>query len=122
MPAFTPLIALLSAACLLGCEYSITGIGGENRYAATVIGKGPDCGDTFLVRFAEKGEVGKSLPDGNAVSSESGIYYADGLPTAFKTEGSEIRITFRTLRADEAIACTALGPAYAHLRVTDAAR
>ena len=81
-------------------------------FKATVLGKGQDCGNTFLIRFDE--EVA-GLPN----SPVKGCYYADNLPEEYKIEGKTVEIQFRLPKEDEMSACTTMGIAFPHMYVLD---
>lgn len=91
----------------------------QEAFQAKVLGKGLDCGGTFLIRFTENsGEFDAKLDKESIPASETGIYYADGLPEAYQVENLDIHIGFRKPSENEAYPCTALGPAYHHIIVT----
>lgn len=81
-------------------------------FNAVVIGKGVDCGDSFLIKFNE-GVSG--LP-----KSVDNTYYELNLPEELKVAGKEIKVDFRTLKENEYIPCTALGIAYNIIYITSA--
>jgi hypothetical protein len=74
---------------------------------ATVLGRGLDCGDIFLIRF--DADV-QDLPF--SIMLTSNTYYAINLPEEYKIEGIRVSVQFRLPKDDEFIACTAMGPAY----------
>ena len=82
----------------------------ETMYKATVLGRGMDCGNAFLIQFEEKTY---SLP-----ASSKNIYYEINLPEEYKIAGREILIQFHEPRNDEIMVCTAMGPAYPQVVVT----
>jgi hypothetical protein len=79
-----------------------------------VIGKGMDCGDTFLVKFQEEDEtrVNKYLEHSNAYFP---VFYANNLPEEFKQEGWALKITLHKCQSEDFQACTAWGPGYGHI-------
>ena len=77
-------------------------------FKVTVLGKGLDCGNAFVIRFDE--EVA-GLPD----SPVKNHYYADNLPEEHKIEGKNIEIRFRLPKEDEMYACTMMGPTYPYI-------
>lgn len=73
-------------------------------FNAVVIGKGLDCGDSFLIKFNENI---KGLP--NTIDN---TYYEINLPNEFKVAGKEIKVDFRDPEENEYLICTTLGPGY----------
>lgn len=94
---------------LSGCEKDDDKIIKENfKFEATVLNKGLDCGETFII----------SLKNFETSSEfEDGIYYADNLDPEFKEQGLKIYLNCRQPNDDEVYACTTLGPTYPHLVV-----
>ena len=84
----------------------------DEYFKVTVLGKGFDCGNTFVIRFNE--EVAE-LPD----SPVKNHYYADNLPEKHKIEGKNIEIQFRFPKEDEMYACTLMGPTYPHIYILE---
>jgi hypothetical protein len=82
----------------------------EFRFEAKVIGKGIDCGDTFLIDL-------RNLSDDSEF--ENSIYYAFNLPSEFKVADLEIKLNCRLPNINEAVACTHLGPDFPHLIVIE---
>jgi len=76
---------------------------------ATVLGRGLDCGNIFLIQFDD--DV-KGLPF--PVEAWKNMYYAINLPEEYKIEGARItvKISFISDTEDEALFCTAMGPGY----------
>lgn len=81
-------------------------------FNAVMIGKGLDCGESFLINFNE--DV-TGLP-----KSVDNTYYELNLPSELQIEGKEIKVTFRTLKESEYIPCTALGTAYSIIYILSA--
>jgi hypothetical protein len=79
-------------------------------FDAKVIGKGIDCGDTFLIDL-------KNLTDNSGL--ENSIYYAFELPSEFKVVNIEIQLNCRLPNENEDVACTTLGASHPHLIVTE---
>ncbi|MFK5958691.1 MAG: hypothetical protein QM495_07440 [Lutibacter sp.] len=73
-------------------------------FNAVVIGKGLDCGDSFLIKFNENIT---RLP--NTIDN---TFYEINLPNEFKEEGKEIKVDFREPKDNEFLLCTTLGPGY----------
>jgi hypothetical protein len=86
----------------------------KNYYIVEVIGRGMDCGDTFLVRFQEEDEarVNKYLEHSNAYFP---VFYANNLPEEFKYEGWGLKVTLHKCQPAELPGCTAWGPGYGHI-------
>jgi hypothetical protein len=80
------------------------------KFEATVISKGLDCGETFLISL-------KNLETNSAI--EDGTYYADNLEAEYKVEGLKIYLNCRNPNNDELLPCTTLGPSYPHVVVLD---
>lgn len=79
-------------------------------YEATVIGKGLDCGNTFIISLKNK-ETQSNIEDGT--------YYADNLDPGLKQPGLKIYLNCREPENTEFYACTTLGITYPHVIVTD---
>jgi len=82
----------------------------EFQYEATVINKGMDCDETFVISL-------KKIDDNSEF--EDGTYYADQLGSDFKVPGLKIYLNCREPNENEIYACTHMGPAYPHVIVTD---
>ena len=94
--------------------FQIDGPVNENFYLVTVLGKGIDCGDTYLIQFEERlAEVEKYT------ETNSEIYYADRLPDEFKINDLHLLIKFRNPTMDELYPCSTLGPTYPHIIVIE---
>jgi hypothetical protein len=93
----------------------------KKQYKVKVLGRGIDCGDTYLVEFlCCKPEIAEYIGSTNSVSGSSGIYYANNLPQQCKREGIVIDIKFRKTNPDEIQVCTTLGPGYNHIFIVEA--
>lgn len=84
----------------------------KDYFFVEVIGKGMDCGDTFLVKFQEEDEarVNKYLEQTNAYFP---VFYANNLPEEFKQEGFSLKVTLK--KCQELPFCTTMGPGYGHI-------
>jgi len=82
----------------------------DGYFGATVLGKGLDCGNSFLIAFDE-GATG--LP------SPYRIYYETNLPEKYKINNERIRVKFRDLKEDELYPCTMMGPTYPHIYIVE---
>lgn len=78
------------------------------NFEATVLGKGLDCGETFLISL-------KNLKSNSGL--EDGIYYGYNLSSEYKEQGLKIYLNCREPNDNESYACTTLGPTYPHLIV-----
>ncbi|OBX24827.1 hypothetical protein A9996_13105 [Gelidibacter algens] len=72
---------------------------------ATVLEKGLDCGNLFLIKF------NNAVPGVPTYDFEN-IFYEINLPDAYKIEGKKIKVKVRAPKNDEAVACTTLGIGY----------
>jgi len=72
-------------------------------FDAIVLGKGIDCGNSYLLKFSQNVED---------LSTLDNTYYELNLPIEFKIEGKEISVEVRKLQENEFFACTTLGPGY----------
>lgn len=88
---------------------------GDQRFQfdATVIGKGLDCGETYLIDLKNS--------EGNSEIAD-GTYYADGLPAELKVDGLKIILNGRIPDEDELYPCTTLGVGYPHIIVQESAK
>lgn len=86
----------------------------QPAYLAQVLGQGPDCGDTYLVRI-----LNDSTYIHDITGSYDRVYYADNLPEAQKRTDLLLNIEFRNLRDDELYICTTFGIPYRHIYITD---
>lgn len=80
-------------------------------FRVEVVGRGLDCGDTFLIRFSENDEnkVNAYLEHANSYYP---VFYAVGLPEEFKEEGLILNVTIRQCETNDIPLCTAMGPGY----------
>ena len=84
----------------------------KELFDAIVIGKGLDCGDSFLIKF-NKNVMG--LP-----STFDNTFYEINLPNEFKVAGKQIKVDFRETKDDEHLLCTMLGPGYNEIYIISA--
>ena len=93
---------------LIGFTFILTSCNNDDDnnelFNAVVIGKGLDCGDSFLIKFNENI---KGLPN-----SIDNTYYEINLPNEFKVAGKEIKVDFREPKENEYFPCTTLGIGY----------
>jgi hypothetical protein len=76
---------------------------------ATVLGEGLDCG--WLLKFNEKPA---DLPD-----SDDNTYIVVNLEEKYQMDDLGVMVTAREATNDELLTCTALGPAYVQIYITD---
>lgn len=96
----------------ISCEKDDDKVAPEGfQFEATVINKGMDCGETFIISL-------KSIETNSNI--EDGTYYADKLNSDFKVTGLKIYLNCREPNnKDEIYACTMMGPTYPHVTVID---
>ncbi len=90
----------------------------EEWFNAEILGKGIDCGDTYLISFiqTDKEEILEILE-----IEEDGLfptYYALNLPNEYKIEGLKVRVKFGRPTPNVDIPCTTLGPGYHHIWIS----
>ncbi len=87
-------------------------------FLVEVIGKGMDCGSTFLIRFQEEDEnkVRKYHENSNAFYP---VFYANNLREEHKKTGLFLNIKLENLRDRKSNLpfCTTMGPGYAHVYI-----
>lgn len=83
----------------------------ENSVNATVIGKGLDCGNAFLIKF--NNDI-SGLPE----NSFDNTFYEINLPDEFKIEGKKIYVEFREPKDGELMICTTMGIGYPQIYIT----
>lgn len=102
---------LITVSFLTSCEKeNDTGDLDNFQFEATVISKGLDCGEAFIISLTNR-EKDSSI--------ENGTYYADNLDSDFKVPGLKILLNCREPNSDELYACTMMGPTYPHMIVLD---
>jgi len=104
------IIILGLALIIVSCKV-INNLSDDTLYNVTVLGRGMDCGNSFLIKF-EDDDLG--LPR-NTFDS---IFYEINLPKKYKIKGLKIRVNIRDPRNDELKFCTAMGPSYPQIYVT----
>ena len=100
---------------LIVIGFASTGCEKENipefQFEATVLHKGMDCGETYLISL-------------NNLSGDStiinGVYYAENLPSDMLAVGLEIYLNCRYPIENELSLCTTYGPGYPHIFVINA--
>ena len=85
----------------------------DQVFNATVLEKGMDCGDLFLIQFNNNVS---GLPENDFKN----IFYAMNLAEALKIEGRKIKVKVRKPKIEEAMVCTTFGIAYPHLYIITA--
>jgi len=78
---------------------------------ATVLYRGLDCGDSYLIQLDE---TVQSIPENDT----NNIFYEINLPEQYKVDNLRIHIHFREPHPDEIMSCTCLGDAYPQLYIT----
>lgn len=96
---------VLIISCAKNNQEDVTAFAG-----ATVLGKGLDCGNSFLLKFDDE-VIG--LPE-----NFDHIFYEINLPDDFKIEGKKIKVGFRSPNPDEMMACTTMGIGYPQVFIT----
>jgi len=107
MARFRLIFIIMSLLAISCCKTEV-----ENKWSnATVIGKGLDCGNTFLIQFNE--DV-TGLPD----NTSNRTFYAVNLPEEYKVSGTKINVEFREPNSSEMIVCTTMGIAYPQIYIS----
>ena len=83
----------------------------NSTFNATVVGKGMDCGNAFLIQFDDN-------VTGLPMNPVDRIFYAINLPEEYKIAGKRISIEYRDPMNNEVMICTARGPAYPQIFIT----
>ncbi len=84
-------------------------------FNGTVLQKGMDCGDAYLIQF-EAGQEG--LPE----NQWEGIFYEINLDSTMRVEDLKVKVKFRDPIEAESMICTAMGPGYPQIYVVHAVR
>lgn len=108
----TGIIFCLGMLCFFSACSSDDDNNSSENYEVTVIGKGVDCGDSFLLKFKDNAS---GLP-----KTIGHIYYEINLPKKFKVEGKKLKINVRKPKKSEYFPCTTLGPGYRLLYIRSA--
>ena len=83
----------------------------DNEYVgATILGKGMDCGNSFLIGFDA---------DVTGLPSPYKVYYEINLPEKYKINNERISVKFRVPNNNEIMVCTMMGPSYPQIYVVD---
>jgi hypothetical protein len=77
----------------------------NSSFNARIIGKGLDCGNTYLIQFYDNVE-------GMPPNSFDNIFYAINLPPILQVNDLEVNVNFRTPNDNELMACTTMGITY----------
>jgi len=78
--------------------------------SATVLGKGLDCGNSYLLKFDD---------DVTGLTENlDHIFFEINLPDDYKIEGKKIKVRFRSPKPDEMMACTTMGIGYPEIFIT----
>ena len=86
----------------------------DDVFLVEVIGKGMDCGSTFLIQFKEEDEnkIRKYHENTNAFYP---VFYANNLIEEHKEKGLLLNVTLEKCGAIDLPLCTAMGPGYMHI-------
>lgn len=76
-----------------------------------VIGKGLDCGNSYLIKFNDDFS---GIPE----NSFDNTFYEINLPDEFKIDGKSVYIEFRDPKDEEIMGCTTMGPSYYQIFIT----
>ena len=98
------------------CNDSVS-VNDKEFYQATVLGKGPDCSETYLIKF-NKNQI---YFEQNSYYDPY-VFYANDLPEEFKVKNLVILIKFRNPAANESYFCTHSGVPYPHIIILEAKR
>ena len=82
----------------------------DEYFNAIVIGKGLDCGNSFLIQFDN---------DVTGLPSPYRVYYEINLPEKYKIKNERISVKFRVPNDDEIMVCTTMGAGYPHIYIVD---
>jgi hypothetical protein len=85
-------------------------------FEAQVLGKNSDCG-IFAIKFSDKLTQVRAIAE---TSSSTDVYIAKNLPDDLQSAGLVIILNVRKPEASELGVCTALGPSYPWIYVTNA--
>ena len=83
----------------------------EKAFNAIILGRGTDCGNSYLIKFNENVS---GLPE----NTFDNVYYEINLPEEFKIEGKKVYVEFRQPENDEIMVCTTLGISYPQIFIT----
>jgi len=109
MKRITPILIVLSF-LLISCNKNET-VNENNSYSVTVLGRGLDCGDAYLIKFDN--DV-SGLPE----NTFDNTFYEINLPDEYKIEGMKIKVEFREPANDEIMVCTTMGIGYPQIYIT----
>jgi len=82
----------------------------EKSFNATVIGKGLDCGNSFLIKLNDD-------ISGLQENAFDNTFYEINLPDEFKIEGKKIYVEFREPEKGELMVCTTMGSGYPQIYI-----
>ena len=84
-----------------------------DRSNATVLTKGIDCNESYLIKFDD---TVSGLPH----NTFENTFYEINLPDAYKVDGLRINVTFREPSNSELMNCTNQGPSYPQIFIVNA--
>jgi hypothetical protein len=114
MKPFALFIVLTILMTYLSCEKNNSAK--DYPFEAEILGKNSDCG-VFAIKFSDKLEKVKEIAE---TSNLQNVYIAKNLPDELQTAGLVIVLNIRKPNASELTECTALGPGYPWIFVTNA--
>lgn len=83
----------------------------KKSFNATVIGKGLDCGNSFLIKF-------NNDVSGVPINAFDNTFYEINLPEEYKIESKQIYVEFRQPENGELMVCTTMGIGYPQIYIT----
>ena len=87
-----------------------SGDGNSISFNATVLARGQDCGNSFLIQFNED-------IDNIPTNSSGNIFYEINLPEEYKIENLQVSIEFREPTNDELMSCSSMGTSYPQIYI-----
>lgn len=81
-----------------------------NTVNATILYKGADCNDTFLIKFNNNTN---NVP----TNTTENIFYAINLPNQYKINNLQVNVTFRLPYENEIMNCTTVGITYPQIYI-----
>lgn len=90
---------------IVACESNNQNNQANSTFNARVLGKGMDCGNTYLIQF-------NSDVQGLPPNDFDNVFYAINLPQNLQIDNLQINVNFRIPNNNEKIACTTMGISY----------
>lgn len=88
----------------------------DDQFEAEVMGRNFDCG-LYAIKFIDKLDRVEAIAE---TESSGDVYIAKNLPEEFQVQGLMIILSIRKIQPAELSACTAMGPGYSWIYVTEA--